>query len=103
MTGIKVKLDKERIFKFNHRQLAMFEEKSGKSFAAFQETEHPFLNDVFCLLWAGLVHEDPGLTVDHVIDLIDEYGDLEELMEAAGEAVISAFEGKPGKRVKAGK
>jgi hypothetical protein len=49
------------------------------------------MEDTATLVWAGLVHEDKDLTVDKVMDLIDEYSDLKTVIEVMGKAFNDAF------------
>lgn len=54
------------------------------------------INDLAVFIWAGLVHEDPGLTIDAVMDLIDDYSSIPEISEKLSQA-IEASTGTPEK------
>lgn len=52
------------------------------------------MREMATVVYAGLVHEDKELTVDRVLDLMDEFGDIEELGEALGKALEIGFSRK---------
>jgi len=43
------------------------------------------------MIWAGLAHEDPELTPDKVMDLVDEYSNIQDVLLAMSEALKGAF------------
>ena len=49
------------------------------------------------IVWAGLVHEDPDLSVDALIDLVDDCGiRIDTIITAMSEAITEAFGGESG-------
>ena len=42
------------------------------------------MEDTATIIWAGLVHEDKDLTPDKVMDLIDNKGNLQDVLQAYG-------------------
>ena len=38
------------------------------------------------MIWAGLQHEDKGLTPDSVMELVDDYSNVQTVMIAMGKA-----------------
>ena len=64
-TPVKIELDgKERTLKFDLNALCLFEEtaKQGITEALRQRS----MSAIRALIWAGLIHEDPMLTIDDV-------------------------------------
>lgn len=91
MTGVKIKLDKERTLRFTTKAIAAFERKIGKPFSKIDDFDDLYLDEKLSLIWAGLLHEDKDLTVDGVFDLIDDHSDIFTVMESIGEALEMAF------------
>lgn len=90
MSYIPIKLDKVRNFKYGMRAISLVEKKFKKPIAKV-DMENLTMEDSATLIWAGLVHEDRGLTPDKVMDLIDDYSNLTAVMEVMSEALSSAF------------
>ena len=63
---IKVTLDKPRIIMFDLNALAAFEETTGRSVLNGLSLEGLAVKDLRALFWAGLLHEDPDLTLQQV-------------------------------------
>lgn len=61
-----------RSFKFDVNALADFEQETGMGFAQLMKQKAVF-GAARAMLWAGLKHEDRGLTVERVGDLLSEY------------------------------
>lgn len=75
----------ERTLKYDLNALAEMEDKYGSVDAAFAALDTNSIKAVRFVLWAGLVHEDAGLTEQKVGSLIDlRY--LNDLMGTLGEA-----------------
>jgi len=95
---VSIRLDRVRTLKYDLNALAEFEEAAGRSmfdmFRALQEKRETFgVRTARLLLWAGLLHEDPSLTVRQAGDLVKWLGDsleeqLEQLMEKINEAML---------------
>lgn len=66
-SGIKIALDKERTLRFDMNAQVAFEEATGENTldGAFWKKKMTAKN-TRALVWACLVHEDPGLTLQHV-------------------------------------
>lgn len=86
--AVPIMLDRERHLKFGLRALRAIEEKTGKSAlgGVFWEGKNPSTDDFTTLIWAGLLHEDKTLTIDQVIDLVDEHSSIPELLAALSKA-----------------
>ncbi len=75
----------ERTIKFTLNALAELEDRYGSVDEAFKQLDNNSIKAVRCILWAGLIHEDPDLTEQQVGNLIDiQY--MQELMASLGEA-----------------
>lgn len=75
----------ERTIKFTLNALAELEDRYGSVDEAFRQLDNNSIKAVRCILWAGLIHEDPDLTEQQVGNLIDiQY--MQELMASLGEA-----------------
>jgi hypothetical protein len=72
-----LKLDKEYEFRLTNKAGFIFEEVSGKSFTEFANGMG--VRDMNLLVYAGLKCIDKEMTVDKVVDLIDEHIDFEDL------------------------
>lgn len=85
-----VKLDKVRNFRYGMRALKTIEDLTGKSISQI-DMNNITMDTLAIMLYAGLVHEDKSLTIDKVIDLVDEYSDIQEIAETMGKAMELAF------------
>ena len=75
----------ERTIKFTLNALAELEDRYGSVDEAFKQLDNNSIKAVRCILWAGLIHEDPDLTEQQVGNLIDiQY--MQELMASLGDA-----------------
>ena len=75
----------ERTIKFTLNALAELEDRYGSVDEAFKQLDNNSIKAVRCILWAGLIHEDPELTEQQVGNLIDiQY--MQELMMSLGDA-----------------
>ena len=75
----------ERTIKFTLNAMAELEDRYGSVEEAFKQLDNSSIKAVRCILWAGLIHEDPDLTEQQVGNLIDiQY--MQELMASLGEA-----------------
>lgn len=72
--SIKVQMDKERVLKFDLNAFAELEDVVGSIPELFRKLETGSLKAIRAFLWAGLLHEDKSLTIEHVGSLIDFQG-----------------------------
>lgn len=78
----------ERTIKFTLNALAELEDRYGSVDEAFKQLDNNSIKAVRCILWAGLIHEDPELTEQQVGNLIDiQY--MQELMTSLNDAFDS--------------
>lgn len=101
--AVPIKLDKERILRFNLRALARFEDSRGHEIGRALANEMSGGNGSgptfgvrgqIALVWAGLLHEEPTLLVEEVESLIEEFGDGEtstERLKNAGFLALKAY------------
>lgn len=85
-----IQLDKSRNFRYGMKAISLIEKKLKTSIAKMNFDELS-MEDTATVIWAGLVHEDKGLTPDKVMDLVDEHSDIQTVLEVMGEAFSSAF------------
>lgn len=75
----------ERTIKFTLNAMAELEDRYGSVDEAFKQLDNNSIKAVRCILWAGLIHEDPDLTEQQVGNLIDiQY--MQKLMASLGSA-----------------
>lgn len=92
-----LELDRPRHLLFNNAAKIAFEEATGLSaldpVALFgKKWSQRTLNG---LLWAGLRHEDPELTLEQVGELLDEHRDrLREIVKAISDAWVASLPAK---------
>lgn len=78
----------ERTIKFTLNALAELEDRYGSVDEAFKQLDNNSIKAVRCILWVGLIHEDPELTEQQVGNLIDiQY--MQELMASLNDAFDS--------------
>lgn len=79
---------KERTLKFTLNAMAELEERYGSVEEAFKQLEANSIKAARCVLWAGLIWEEPTLTEYEVGNLID-LDTLQELMGTVETALTS--------------
>jgi hypothetical protein len=84
---------RRRTLKFNHYAIACFEEEAGEDFAALSKNPKRFegFRIQLLLLWAGLLHEHPGLSPSQAAGMLDNYvgkgGAKEKIVESVSQAL----------------
>lgn len=91
-----VQMDKVRNFRFGMKAISFIEKKFGKPISKV-DFENMTMEETATVILAGLIHEDRELTEGKVMDIIDEEGNLEEVVEAMGEA-MQQLGGKTSKK-----
>jgi hypothetical protein len=81
---VKIFLDRERTMKYDFYALSKLEEETGYSVLDEATWENMKIRDVVKFLWAGLIHEDPELSVDDVAKMI-HFGNVRDVMNAISE------------------
>ncbi|SHE66174.1 hypothetical protein SAMN05444392_102272 [Seinonella peptonophila] len=82
---VSIKLDKQRKFKYTFNALVELEDILGKGFGQMEGNFK--MKDLRSIVWAGLIHESPDLTVEEAGDLIDQAESIEAVAKAATEAI----------------
>jgi hypothetical protein len=85
-----VEIDKVRNFRYGMKALSLIEKKFNRPLSKI-DMQNLTIEESAVLIWAGLVHEDKELTVEKVIDIIDEKGNFQEVIEAMNKAMEDAF------------
>ena len=95
-----IQLDKPRTLRYTLKSLYILEETAGKSLTELfnpEEITKLSLKMVALLLWAGLIHEDPEITEEQVIDLMDQSPlTLTEMVEVISSAFVEQVSKKVG-------
>jgi hypothetical protein len=92
---VPIKLDKPRNFKFSMKVISNIEEQFGKQLMEIPGMGNGQLTmkNYATVMCEGLKHEDPDLTPDKVMDLIDEYSDIMTVSEAMWKALNGVLSG----------
>ncbi|QIB68616.1 hypothetical protein Ami103574_04465 [Aminipila butyrica] len=85
-----IELDKVRNFRYGMKAISLIEKKLKAPIAKI-DMDSLTMEESATLVWAGLAHEDKNLTPDKVMDLIDDYSTLTEVMKAMETAMEEAF------------
>lgn len=83
---IVIELDKVRHLRFTLGGLADLEDKYGDVDKPFKLAEEGKMRPIIDILYAGLTHEDPSLTVEEVGNIID-IADIQYISECLGRAM----------------
>lgn len=68
-----IDLDRPRRLRYGLKALALAERQLGRPLSRV-DWDALTVDEVVALLWAGLVHEDPGLTPEDLLDALDGAG-----------------------------
>lgn len=85
-----IQLDQMRYLRYGMKALSLIEKKIGCRIATL-DFEQLNLEQLAVVWWAGLVHEDPKLTPDRLMDLVDDHASIETMMQAMATAMTEAF------------
>lgn len=96
MLGHPIKLDKTRTVRASFKAMILVERELGVPFDKLDGMDLGMYENAV-VLWACLVHEDSSLTIDDLIEIIDEYGD-QDTMESIGKALELAFKDYAAKK-----
>ena len=93
-----IKLDKVRNFKYGMKAINLIEKKYGKPIMEIDGIEDGkiTMEDYANLIWAGLAHEDPELTPEKVMDLVDEYSSIKKVTQVMWKALNDVFKDVEG-------
>lgn len=90
MSYYSLELDKTRNLRYGMKALSLIEQKLNKPIMNM-DFDSLSVTDIAVIIWAGLVHEDKELTVDRVMDLVDEHSTIPEVSMAVMKAFQSSF------------
>lgn len=82
---VQLRLDRERTLVLSFNALCRAEEVTGINFLMGDFT-FSSVRVMRALVWSGLIHEDPTLTLEAVGDMIEEAG-----ADKVGQAIIEAY------------
>ena len=86
--------NKTRRLKYDFNAIADIEEKSGMGMAKIFSAEMMGLHIIRLLIWAGLKHEEPGITIQRagmvIRDMMEEGYSLESIMELVVDALSNS-------------
>lgn len=95
---VEIELDKKRRLKFNMNALTELEDVLGMPITGLSD-QKVGMKELRAMLWAGLLHDDPDLSLREAGDLI-ELENLQEISEKVTEAMTIAFpKNEPKNRV----
>lgn len=86
------KLDKMRNFRFGMVAIDLIEQQFGDSLMNI-DLDNLTMRQTATIIWAGLVHEDAELTVDKVMNLIDDHSSIMQAIQIMTEAIQKTFNG----------
>lgn len=87
-----IELDKTRNFRYGMRAIDYIEKKLKKPIGKI-DLEELTMEQTAIIICAGLVHEDSKLTPSKVMDLIDDKGNLQEVLKVMAKAFGESFNG----------
>lgn len=92
MSYCPIQLDKVRNFRYGMKAISLVEKKFKKPVTKI-DMDNMTMEDAAVMIWAGLQHEDKNLTPEKVMNLVDDYSDIQTVLTAMGEAFQAAFGG----------
>lgn len=93
-----IQLDKTRNFRYGMKAFSLIEKKLNLKSISQLDFDNMSMEETATIIWAGLVHEDAELTVDKVIDLVDEHSTLVDVAEIMSKAMSESFGDGKGKQ-----
>ena len=85
-----IKLDKMRNLRYGMKAISLVEKKFKKPINKI-DMDSLTMEEAAVLIWAGLTHEDKNITPDKVMDLVDDYSNVPEVMRLMTEAMNESF------------
>lgn len=85
-----IELDKTRNFRYGMKAISLIEKKLDTKIAKIN-MEDLSMEETATFIWAGLVHEDKKLTVNSVMELVDEHSNITDVLEKMGDAMADTF------------
>lgn len=88
--GVTIELDKPRTLRYGVNALAMIEDLTGKPISKM-DMNCIGVKDLRSIVFAGLAHEDKSLTLEDIGNYIDEYSNMDDIIDKVGQAFTLAF------------
>lgn len=85
-----IEMDKMRNLRYGMKGISNIEKRFGKPITKI-DLDSLTMEETAVIIWGGLVHEDKELTIDKVMDIIDEKGNLTEVLQAMSKAMEESF------------
>lgn len=109
LTGVSIRLDRERMLRFDGMALVILERTSGDSIVEilrkFSRSDVAY-STVLAMLYAGLRHELPGSSEEAILQIVDQYVTGETIFEKVlsfapqcAQALAEALPKEKGKNV----
>lgn len=95
---VEILLDQTRKLRYTTNALAELEDALGKPVTQLNQ-EETGIKTIRAMLWAGLLHETPDLTINEAGELMN-HTDLTTISEKVTEAITLAFGGENSKKNK---
>lgn len=90
MEYLPFKLDKERNVGFGMRAMSIIEKKFNAPIAKI-DFNNLTVEDIAIIMCAGLNHEDPSLTPETFMDLVDKHSTMPKIAEVMKQAFTMSF------------
>lgn len=87
-----IELDKTRNLRYGMKAISIVEKKLKTNISKL-DMDNLTMEEIATVIWAGLVHEDKSITVDKVMNLIDDHSNIKNALEIMGKAFSEAFGG----------
>ena len=88
---VPIELDKQRNIKLTGKAFIQIEDITGKNAFLGEIWDTMTTKDIITILWQGLLHEDPELTMDDVAEMYHP-GIMADVMQAIQSAWIDAVD-----------
>ena len=90
MNFVQIELDKVRNLRYGLMAMSIIEEKFDKAMSLIDFSKLK-IKELATIVYAGLIHEDKELTVEKVLELLDQYSDIKKINEAMLKAISAGF------------
>ena len=88
---VSYELDKARNIRLGMVAMNNIKNKLGKTINELDFENKVDTYEIATVLWSGMVHEDNTLTVERVMELIDEHSNIMEAINKMTETMTEAF------------
>lgn len=88
--SVPITLDKQRNVRIDIKAITVIERELDISIFRVNLSALR-LTEIAVIMWAGLLHEDSGLTLDQALALFSDYILADDMIRAVDEAIANAF------------